>query len=95
MKRLRSREERKRVDQFLSTYFSSGALAPFSFIYGSRPSAEYLGEWQFSQETVRSDETRAEYVHTYVDPQTSLQVCCAYTVHTDYPAIEWLALYTG
>jgi alpha-galactosidase len=93
MKRQQPREERKGIEPFLATYFSGGALSPFSFTYGGRPSSEFLGTWQFSQEMVRSDETRTDHVHTYVDPQTALEVCCACTVYADYPAVEWLVTF--
>ena len=83
-----SEQERKKVETFFSTHFTAGVLPPFSFIYGGKPSSEFLKDWEFSQETKQQVETKTEKLLTYKDPKTGLVVNCTCEIFTDFPAVE-------
>jgi len=57
-----SEQERKKIDAFFSAHFTTGVLPPFSFTYGGKSSSEFLKDWQFSQETKRSDDKKTEHL---------------------------------
>ncbi len=90
---LQCEEERKKIEVFLSAHFAPGAVPPFSFMYGGKPSSQFLKDWQFSQETKQLDDTKTEHLFTYTDPQTGLQVCCKCEEFLDFPAIEWVVTF--
>jgi len=88
-----SEPERKKVETFFSTHFTAGVLPPFSFIYGGKPSSEFLKDWEFSQETKQQVETKTEKLLTYKDPKTGLVVNCTCEIFTDFPAVEWVVTF--
>ncbi len=63
--------------------------APFSFVYGGKPSSELLEHWEVKRTTRRLDEQRNEYTVTYTDPATQLIVRCVGVAYIDYPTVEW------
>ncbi|MDX9978422.1 MAG: NPCBM/NEW2 domain-containing protein, partial [Lentisphaeria bacterium] len=74
-----------RVDSLLPV-----PVPPFSFVYGGRPSAEFLASWP---RTV----TTTEGVHTvcWADPQTGLEVKAVARTFRDYPATDWVLHFTN
>jgi alpha-galactosidase len=62
----------------------------FSFVYGGRPSAEFLGGWKLERSSSNPDEKRTERVLTYTDPGSGLVVRCQATEFNDFPAVEWV-----
>ncbi len=70
----------------------ASASPPFSFVYGGRPSSEFLGEWkQTCRQTVSADCTAFD--SEWTDPETGLAVKAEAKVFKDYPAVEWLLLF--
>jgi alpha-galactosidase len=63
--------------------------APFSFVYGGRPSSQLLKAWQRSEKTENLDPTRTKRTVTYTDPETGLQVRCEAIQYGDFPTVEW------
>ena len=61
----------------------------FSFVYGGRPSAEFLPGWQTERATQLLDDARTQHGVTYRDPETGLVVRCAGVEYRDFPVIEW------
>jgi len=62
---------------------------PFSFVYGSRKSAELLPGWQTTSTSRALDARRTEEVVTHADPKTGLRVKVAAVRYGDFPAVEW------
>lgn len=63
---------------------------PFiSFVYGGRPSSEFLPEWKLDRSSRKLDENRTEYTVSYTDPGTGLEARCVGVAYTDYPNVEW------
>ena len=62
---------------------------PFSFRYAGRASSELLRTWPAKRATRRADEHRTEYVTTYTDPETSLEVRAVAIAYDDFPTVEW------
>lgn len=62
---------------------------PFSFQYAGRSSNDLLKSWSVSRSTRHIDNHRTEYVSTYVDVKTRLEVRAVAVAYDDFPAIEW------
>jgi len=76
------------------TTASPARTAPFSFVYGGRPSAELLPKWRFAEQVERLDSQRTRRTQTYTDPDSGLEVRCAIVQYADYPTVEW-TVYLG
>jgi alpha-galactosidase len=63
---------------------------PFSFIYGGKPSAEFLQSWKRTQTQKSVERGRERHVVTYTDPASGLVVSSEITLFSDFPAVEWL-----
>ncbi|HPG70277.1 MAG TPA: NPCBM/NEW2 domain-containing protein [Candidatus Hydrogenedentes bacterium] len=62
---------------------------PFSFMYGERPSAEFLPTWHVERAARVLDAQRTERTLTYTDAETGLEVRCVAIEYADAPNIEW------
>ena len=62
----------------------------FSFNYGGRPSAEFLGTWESKQSSQPLDGQRTRHTLTYTDSKTGLVVRCVGIEYGDFPAVEWV-----
>lgn len=63
-------------------------LPPFSFTYGSRPSAEILKDCKVERSLRKIAETRTEYTSIYTHP-SGLLVRCVGVSYSDFPTVEW------
>jgi alpha-galactosidase len=74
-----------RVDSLLPV-----PVPPFSFVYGGKPSSEFLDSWP---RTV----TTTEGVHTvcWTDPHSGLEVKVVARTFKDYPATDWVLHFTN
>lgn len=62
---------------------------PFSFVYGSEPTSEFIANWQRkSQKSELKD--RVSYTVSWTDPETGLVVTAEATAFKEFPAVEWL-----
>jgi len=66
-----------------------GAHPPFSFVYGGRPSADFIGTWHCTQTSTALDDRRTQRVMTYTDSGTGLVVRCVAVEYHDFPSVEW------
>jgi len=74
-----------------SANFAKGKVPPFSFVYGGRPSSEFIRKWKFSAEKLtpeRVQETLTSYKWT--DPATGFEVVCQVKTFDDFNAVEWV-----
>ena len=79
------------VTRWIETHFAKGKIPPFSFVYDGKPSRELLKKWKYTAARVESDEPEAvEYLYTYLDRSTGLQVECRVKGFTDFDAVEWV-----
>ncbi|NCB09983.1 MAG: alpha-galactosidase, partial [Bacteroidia bacterium] len=82
--------------QWIGQHFIKGKLPPFSFVYGGKSSTQFLKNWKFSSEKVKSKNTSAdEWIYTYSDPRGSLTVQCFVTIFNDFPAVEWVLKFSN
>jgi len=63
---------------------------PFSFVYGQKSSREFLNTWTRSQKTKKLDRDRTQYIITYTDPKTGLEITLDGIAYSDFPAVEWV-----
>lgn len=61
----------------------------FSFVYGDKPSAEFLASWPMTREAKKLDDQRTQHILTYTDPKTGLEVRCVGIAYSDFPTVEW------
>jgi len=78
------------AETWAANHFGPGVLPPFSFIYAGKLSEQFVRDWKFSRKTRQLDDARTEYIITYEDPKTRLQVRCECIVFKDLPAVEWV-----
>ena len=62
---------------------------PFSFTYGDKSSRDFLAKWTLARSTRAIDSHRTEYVSTYRDPETKLEMRAVAVAYDDFPALEW------
>ena len=67
-----------------------GTALPFSFVYGGKPSPEFLNTWKREQKDEAERDGVERRTITYTDPATGLEVSCAVALFAKYPAIEWV-----
>ncbi len=63
--------------------------APFSFVYGGKPSADLLKAWKAEKSAKKLDSNRVQYTSIWTDAQTGLQVKWVGIEYKDFPTIEW------
>jgi alpha-galactosidase len=68
---------------------------PFSFVYGGRPSSEFLRDWtrQLTVEDLGDSVSRRTL--TLVDPVTQLELRAVCTVYQDTPGVDWTLHFTN
>jgi alpha-galactosidase len=62
---------------------------PFSFMYDGKASSELLKTWEKKTATNKLDSNRTQYIHTWTDNNTGLEVRCVAVEYSDYSAVEW------
>jgi len=62
-----------------------------SFTYGGKPSLRLLAGWKSGHKKRKLDADRTEYVSTWTDPKTGLQMRVVGIEYHDFPAVEWTA----
>ena len=63
---------------------------PFSFIYNSRPSSDFLPSWKQMSSPPQRTKAGTSFEVTYTDPQTGLAVRVVALQYQDFPAVEWV-----
>ncbi|OHB80795.1 MAG: hypothetical protein A2V98_14145 [Planctomycetes bacterium RBG_16_64_12] len=71
-----------------ATVFSTDA--PFSFVYGGKPSSELLPGWKHERQDHDPAEGARRARVSYTDPATGLEVAYDVKVYCEYPAVEWV-----
>ena len=65
------------VHKWVEQHFAKGKVPPFSFVYGGKSSDNFIKNWQYSAEKIKStDPNVEETVYTYSDKQSGLVVKC-------------------
>ncbi len=80
-----------KVERWITSSFARGLTPPFSFVYGDKPSAQFIRKWKHSLNKLPSEEpNQLKYLATYTDPSTGMQAECEVTGWTDFGTIEWV-----
>src|SRR5437879_5715229 len=66
---------------------------PISFRYDGRDSASFIGSWHSHFTSDKPDAEKTRHTLTLTDPETGLECRCQVTTFTNFPAIEWVALF--
>ena len=85
-----SEAELSEAEQWAKETFLNSACPPFRFIYDGKQSSELLKGWDRICQNKQLPGKGAEYIITYTDPKTKLQLTCQTVVFDDYPAVEWI-----
>jgi alpha-galactosidase len=80
--------DRDALNGFIGARIDRPAAPPFSFLYGGRPSAGFIGKWKTAVETQTAAD-KAQKKVVYSDTTTNLRVTVVYTIYKDYSAVEW------
>ena len=62
---------------------------PFSFTYDGKSSRDFLAKWTLDRSSRKIDAHRTEYVSTYRDPETKLEMRAVAVAYEDFPVAEW------
>ncbi len=62
---------------------------PFSFTYDGASSRDFLAKWTIERTSRPLDSHRTEYVSTYRDPATKIELRAVAVAYDDYPVVEW------
>ena len=74
---------------------ADGRNPPFSFVYGGRPSSEFLKNWKVARASQQLDPQRTQWTVTYTDPTTGLIVRAIGIEYRDFPTVEWTLHFTN
>jgi alpha-galactosidase len=74
-------------EQISQRLFAAGP--PFSFVYGGKPSADFLKDWKPEHRQTSPDASRTEHTWVRADAQTGLRVRCDLVEYRDFPTVEW------
>ncbi|HPT20769.1 MAG TPA: alpha-galactosidase [Bacteroidales bacterium] len=80
--------------QWIETHFAKGKTPPFSFVYGGRNSNSFIRNWQYSSEKI-TNKDKEDFVYTYLDKQSGLEVKCTVTCFNDFQAVEWVLKFSN
>lgn len=84
------------IASWITAQFSRGKTPPFSFEYGGKPSREFIRQWNYTAERIKSDDPNiVQHLFTYRDPASGLQVACEVKGFKDYNAVEWVLHFTN
>jgi alpha-galactosidase len=62
---------------------------PFSFVYGGKPSSEFLKNWKTERSSRDLDAERTEHTQLYDDAKSGLEIRMVAIEYHDFPAVEW------
>ncbi|HBL75923.1 MAG: alpha-galactosidase [Bacteroidetes bacterium GWF2_42_66] len=89
-------ETQNDVRQWVGQHFAKGKIPPFSFVYGGRSSNDFIKNWQFSAEKIKTTEPDSEVnIFTYSDKSSGLTIKCTVSSFSDFPAVEWVLNFTN
>ena len=83
-----------RVDEIAGRAQVSTDL-PFSFVYGGKPSAEFIRSWKSDVKQVKVGTDRLMRTLTFTDPDTGLEVKAVASVYLDTPGVDWIIHFTN
>jgi alpha-galactosidase len=84
------------VHKWIEEHFAKGKVPPFSFVYGGKSSDNFIRNWQYSTEKIKStDPAVEESVYTYSDKRSGLVVKCFVTYFNDFQALEWVLKFSN
>lgn len=84
------------MNKWVVQHFAKGQIPPFSFVYGGKSSNNFIKNWQYQSEKLKSEEPNAEEtIYTYSDKQSGLVVKCFVTCFNDFPAVEWVLKFSS
>jgi alpha-galactosidase len=71
------------------------AKLPFSFVYGGRPSQEFIHDWHSDLQDDALDAAVHRRTLILTDPVTHLEVKAVCTIYLDTPGIDWIIYLTN
>jgi alpha-galactosidase len=84
------------VHKWVEQHFAKGRVPPFSFVYGGKSSDNFIRNWQYSTEKIKScDPAVEESVFIYSDNRSGLVVKCFVTFFHDFQAVEWILKFSN
>ena len=84
------------IHHWVDEHFAKGKIPPFSFVLGEKKSDDFIRNWQFSAEKLKSKEPNAEEtVYTYSDKKSGFVVKCLVTCFNDFPVVEWVLKFSN
>ncbi len=68
---------------------------PFSFVYGGKPSAEFLRNWRREAKKEQIAGKGIRHTVTLIDPGSGLEVTAVAMVYTDTGGVDWTLFFTN
>lgn len=84
------------VHQWVEQNFAKGKVPPFSFVYARESSDNFIKNWQYNSQKLKSAEPNLEEtIYIYSDKESGLVVKCFVTIFNDYSAVEWVLKFSN
>jgi len=84
------------IDQWVKSHFSKEIVPPFSFVYDGKNSNNFIKNWQFQAEKLKSDDPDIDrLVFKYSDNESGLTVKCFVNCYKDFPAVDWVLKFSN
>jgi alpha-galactosidase len=84
------------VHKWVDDHFAKGKVPPFSFVFGGKSSNNFIRNWEYSAEKIKSNDPAVEVsVYTYSDKGSGLVVKCRVTCFNDFHAVEWVLKFSN
>ncbi|MCX6226600.1 MAG: alpha-galactosidase [Bacteroidia bacterium] len=84
------------MQQWVEQHFAKGRIPPFSFVYRGKSSDNFIRNWKYGAEKMKStDPNTEEWVYRYSDKQSGLVVKCFVTCFKDFQAVEWVLKFSN
>ena len=79
------------VHHWVQQHFAKGKIPPFSFVLDGKNSDDFVLNWQYAVERMKSENRiKEEYLYSYSDKKSGLAVKCYVTCYIDFNAVEWV-----
>ena len=81
---------KEQVDAWIVSQFAKGKIPPFSFVYSGKESGSFIKKWKYRAENKTQRGDVSEYVFTYTESTSGLEVKCKVTGFHNFQAVEWV-----
>lgn len=85
-----------KIENWVDANFRKGKQPPFSFVYNSEYSGNFIRQWKFSSQKLGEIEKGVfNNIYRWQDEKTKMTVDCNVKYYPEYKAVEWVLGFTN